>query len=337
MNCLKPDNLRNWGYEKHFKLSVPSQIRNNILLCGNTKDINSMRGMISMKDIISIKDIISMKNIISMKRKVMCMAVAHKTTIAFSLVSIPISLYTATQDNDLHFNQLCREDHSRVRYKKICAGCGKEVSSQDIIKGFEYDKDKYVIVTDDEFEKVKSPRDKSIQILHFAQLNQISPVYYDKTYQAVPEAGGEKAFELLRRALMDSQKIAVGRTVLGTKDTLLALIPREDGMLVQTMFYADEIRDLPKGYSRPEVSEQELSMAQTLIESMNTPFNPAAYHDEYQQKLRELIETKIAGKEVVSAADEQPGKIIDLMDALKASIEQTKPDKPKRTPRKKIG
>lgn len=265
------------------------------------------------------------------------MAVAHKTTIAFSLVSIPVSLYTATQDNDIRFNQLCREDNSRVRYKKVCSSCGKEVSNNDIVKGFAYGDDQYVVVTDDEFERIKSPKDKSIQILHFAQLDQISPVYYDKSYQAIPEAGGEKAFELLRRSLMEEQKVAIGRTVLGTKDTLLALIPRQDGMLVQTMFYADEVKELAKGYQRPEVSEQELSMARTLIQSMDTPFDPAAYHDEYQEKLKELIETKIAGKEVVSAGPEQPGKIIDLMSALQASIEQNKPTPPKRTTRKKTG
>lgn len=265
------------------------------------------------------------------------MAVAHKTTIAFSLVSIPVSLYTATQDNDIRFNQLCREDNSRVRYKKVCSSCGKEVSNNDIVKGFAYGDDQYVVVTDDEFERIKSPKDKSIQILHFAQLDQISPVYFDKSYQAIPEAGGEKAFELLRRSLMEEQKVAIGRTVLGTKDTLLALIPRQDGMLVQTMFYADEVKELAKGYQRPEVSEQELSMARTLIQSMDTPFDPAAYHDEYQEKLKELIETKIAGKEVVSAGPEQPGKIIDLMAALQASIEQNKPTTPKRTTRKKTG
>ena len=264
------------------------------------------------------------------------MAVAHKTAIAFSLVSIPVSLYTATQDTDIQFNQLCKEDNSRVRYKKICSSCGKEVSNDDIVKGFEYGDGQYVVVTDDEFEKIKRPKDKSIQILHFAQLDQISPVFYDKAYQAIPEAGGEKAFELLRRSLMAEQKVAIGRTVLGTKDTLLALIPREDGMLVQTMFYADEVKALPKEYARPDVSEQELQMARTLIQSMDTPFDPAAYHDEYQQKLKELIETKIAGKEVVSAGPEQPGKIIDLMDALKASIEQQKPA-PKRPSRKKTG
>lgn len=198
---------------------------------------------------------------------------------------------------------------------------------------------KYVIVTEDDFEKIKSPIDKTIQILHFAQLNQISPVYYDKTYHAIPSTGGEKAFELLRRSLMKEQKIAIGRTVLGTKDTLLALIPREDGILIQTMFYADEIKEIPKPYSQPEVSDKEMEMAQTLIQPMDTTFNPAAYHDEYQVKLRELIETKIAGKEVVAAGGEQGGNVIDLMAALQASINQTQPkESPKKRPgRKKAG
>lgn len=262
------------------------------------------------------------------------MAVSQRTTIAFSLVSIPIAMYTATQDNDIHFNQLHDKDHQRIRYKKTCSHCGKEVGSNDIIKGYEYDKDKYVVITDDDLEKIKTDKDRSIQILHFANLNQISPVYYDKTYHAVPEAGGDKAFELFRSALMQEQKIAIGKTVQGSKENLLAIIPREDGMLIQTMFYQDEIKELPKGYNKPEISDQELSMAKQLIESMDTPFNPSEYKDEYQIKLRELIETKIAGKEVVAAVSE-PNNIINLMDALKASLDQNKPASPKKTGRSK--
>jgi len=265
------------------------------------------------------------------------MAVAHKTTIAFSLVSIPVSLYTATQDTDIRFNQLCKEDHSRVRYKKVCSNCGSEVTNDDIVKGFEYEKDQYVIVTPNDFEKIKSPKDKTIQILHFAQLNQISPIYYDKAYHVTPEAGGDKAFELLRRALMDSQKVAIGKTVMGSHETLMAIIPREDGMLLATMHFADEIKDIPRSYPKPEITDQELAMARTLIDSMDTPFNPEQYHDEYQVKLRQLIEDKIAGKEIVAAESEHHANVIDLMEALKASIEQHKPEKPKRTPRKKQG
>ncbi|MGJ4851418.1 Ku protein [Bacillota bacterium Meth-B3] len=249
------------------------------------------------------------------------MAVAHKTTIAFSLVSIPVSMYTATQDNDIHFNQLHDADGQRIRYKKICGHCGTEVESKDIVKGYEYGKDKYVTITDEDIENAKSAKDKTISILHFANLNQISPVYYEKSYQVVPEAGGEKAFELLRSALMAQQKIAIGKTVMGSRDTLMAIIPREEGMLIQTMFFADEIKDLPKTYNKPEVSEQELNMARMLIDSMDAPFIPDAYHDEYQMKLRAMIEAKIQGRDIAQAAPE-PGTVIDLMDALKASIEK---------------
>lgn len=255
------------------------------------------------------------------------MAVSHRSVISFGLVAIPVAMYMATQDNDIHLNQLHREDQSRIRYKKTCAHCGEEITPGDIVKGYEYDKDRYVVITDEEIEKIKTEKEKSIQILHFASLNQISPVYYDKTYQAVPEPGGEKAFELLRTALMAVQKIAVGKTVLGTKDTLMAIIPREDGMLISTMFYADDIKDLPKSYNRPELSEPELNMAKTLINSMDTPFEPALYKDEYQAKLKELIETKIAGRDVVAAQPEKSGNVINLMDALKASIEQNKNEK----------
>ena len=250
--------------------------------------------------------------------------ISRKSVITFGMVAIPIAMYTATQDNDIHFNQLHAEDNSRIRYKKTCAHCGKEITSNEIVKGYQYDKDKYVVITDEEIEKIKTEKDKSIQILHFAELNQISPVYHEKTYQAVPEPGGEKAFELLRSALMAEQKIAIGKTVMGTKDTLMAIIPREEGILISTMFFADEVKEIQKQYTKPEVSKQELDMAKLLINSMDTPFDPSKYKDEYQVKLRELIEAKISGREVVAAEPESAGKVIDLMEALKASVEKAK-------------
>ena len=259
--------------------------------------------------------------------EVLSSMISHKSVITFGMVAIPIAMYTATQDNDIHFNQLHKEDNSRIRYKKTCAHCGQEITSEDIVKGFEYDKDKYVVVTDDEIEKIKTEKEKSIQILHFAQLNQISPVYYDKTYQAAPEAGGEKAFELLRAALMAEQKVAIGKTVMGTRDTLMAIIPREEGILIAAMLYADEIKALQKRYDQPKVDEAELNMAKLLINSMDTPFDPSKYKDEYQTKLRALIESKISGKEVIAAEPQQPGKIIDLMEALKASVEKAQREK----------
>ncbi len=244
---------------------------------------------------------------------------AVKSAISFGLVHIPISLHTATQDTDIHFNQLHKDDHERIRYKKVCGHCGKEVAASDIVKGFEYDKDKYVVVTDEEIEKIKTEKEKSMQILHFANLNQISPVYFDKTYHAVPESGGEKAFELLRRALMDEQKIAIAKTVLGSKETLLAIIPREEGVLIQLMLYEDEVKMLPQGYKKPEVNDAELQMAKTLISSMDKPFKPENYKDEYQEKLKKLIQDKIEGKEIVAPAEE-PRNVVDLMEALKQSL-----------------
>lgn len=249
------------------------------------------------------------------------MAVSHKTTIAFSLVSVPISMYTATQDNDISFNQLHEADGQRVRYKKVCGHCGQEVKSEDIVKGYEYAEDKYVTITNDDLEKIKTEKDKSIQILHFANLNQISPMYFDKSYYAVPEAGGEKAFELLRYALIEEQKIAIGKTVMRDKENLIAIIPREDGLLVQTMLFQDDIKELPKTYNKPEISQEELNMAKTLINTMNTPFNSDMYKDEYQEKLKGLIETKIQGKEVVDQKEDN-NNIIDLMEALKKSVEK---------------
>ncbi len=247
------------------------------------------------------------------------MAVSHRGAISFGMVHIPVGLYTATQDNDIHFNQLCKEDGSRIKYKKICAGCGKEVGAGDIIKGFEYEPGKYVMMTDDDFEKAKSEKDKTIHILHFTELPNIRPIYFDKTYHAVPEQGGDKAFELLRRAMKDENKIAVAKTVMGTKGKLLALIPTDNGILIETLFFADEVKEAPKEAEHTEVNESELQMAKTLVNAMVKEFEPEQYKDEYREKLWEIINGKIQGNEV-TAPTETVNNVIDLMEALKQSI-----------------
>lgn len=267
------------------------------------------------------------------------MAVSHRGAISFGLVHIPVSLYTAAQDNDISFNQLHKDDNQRIRYKKICSHCGKEVTSNDIIKGFEYDKDKYVIITDEDFEKIKTEKDKTIHILHFADLSEIIPLYYYKTYYAIPDVGGEKAFELLRTAMKQENKVAIAKTVIGTQEALLTILPTDEGILIETMYYQDEIKELPKSITHPPLNDAELTMAKTLINSMVQPFEPELYKDEYQVRLRELIEKKINGKEIVAAKSEPENNVIDLMEALKASIEQNKAKNPaapkKRTTRKK--
>lgn len=259
----------------------------------------------------------------SKEKAVKEMAVSHRGAISFGLVHIPVGLYTATQDNDIHFNQLC-PDGSRVQYKKVCASCGKEIKSGDIIKGFEYEKGKYVTMTDDDFEKAKSEKDRSIHILHFTDLHNIRPIYYDKTYHAIPEAGGDKAFELLRRAMLDEGKIAIAKTVIGTKEKLLALIPTESGLLVETLFFFDEVKAAPKDLGAQNVDDAELAMAISLINAMEKMFEPELYKDEYQQKLREIIEKKIAGQDTSAPAESRPANVIDIMDALKKSLERAK-------------
>ena len=256
---------------------------------------------------------------------------ATKTAISFSLVHIPISMNTAQQDNDIHFNQLHAEDHSRVKYMKTCAHCGKELGASDIVRGYEYDKGKFVIITDEDIESVKSENDRTMKIKYCTRLDSISPVYFDKMYHAVPDAGSEAAYELLRQALMNLQVVAIARVVLGTKDTQIALIPREDGILCQTMFFEEEVKNLPK-YTRPAVDPEQLKMAETIIGSMVRDFDPNLMHDEHQQKLKDLISAKIAGKEVVTEAMTNPWtNVIDLQEALTRSLEQPKKEaKPKK-------
>lgn len=256
------------------------------------------------------------------------MAVIQKGAISFGLVYIPVNLYTATQDSDISFNQLHKTDKSRIRYKKVCAHCGKEVEAKDIVRGFQYAKDQYVVITDEEIEKIKTEKDRTITILSFTSLDEISPVYYDKAYHVAPQKGGGKALELLRQAMIKKNRAALGRTVFGNSEKLLVIIPREDGMLIQTLLYQDEIKEIPVEYEKPKVSEAELDMAEKLISGMEEPFEPEKYKDEFQEKLKALIDDKIAGKTVEKPKEEKSGKIIDLMEALKASVKNAEGKKP---------
>ena len=269
------------------------------------------------------------------KKKDVYKMAAQKAAISFGLVHIPVALHTATQDNDIHFNQLCKEDGSRVKYKKVCANCGKEVGTQDIVKGFEFAPGQYVTMTDADFEKAKTEKDRTIQIIHFANLSTIPPVYFDKTYHAVPELGGDKAYELLRRVMFEEKKVGIGKTVLGQSEKLLALIPTEKEILFETLFFAEEIKEMPKDIIRPELTEAEVTMGKTLINSMVQEFRPNQYHNEYQKRLKEIIEAKINGKEITTVPEERPSNVIDLMEALQASLKQasdnTNPPKKIRT------
>lgn len=262
------------------------------------------------------------------------MPAAHKGAISFQLLYIPIELHTATQSTNISFNQLC-PDGSRVRYKKVCDSCGKEVKPDEIIKGYEIEKGKYVTVTDDEIEKIKTKKDRTITIQHFCPLSSIRPIYFDKTYHALPSGGSDEAFELLREGMLGTHTVAIAKTVIGQKEKLLALIPTTDGILAETLFFADEVKAAPRETAHPQIDDEKLKLAKTLIEASVKDFDPSQYHNEFNRKLWELIKTKAANGTVTAApeGEEPSGKIIDIMEALKASIErqkqQTKPKRPR--------
>lgn len=252
------------------------------------------------------------------------MAATMKGAISFGLLHVPVSLHTAKQDNDIHFNQLCREDGSRVKYKKVCASCGKELTNDGIVRGFEIEPGRYVTLTDEDFEKAKGKKEKVIQILHFTDLQSIRPIYFEKTYHAVPEAGGDRAYELLRRCMLDGRTAAIAKGVIGQSEHLMALIPTETGILAETLFFQDEVKALPKEPVRAELTEQELSMGKTIIGSMKEAFDPSKYHDEYRERLWEIIQAKANHQEITVAPDEQPSNVLNMMDALQQMLAQAK-------------
>ena len=251
------------------------------------------------------------------------MPIAHKSAISVGMLYVPVSLHKTTRETGISFNQLCKDDsgkHQRIKYQKICPSCGKEVKSNEIIKGFEYEKGKYVTITEDELERIKTKKDKTIHVIHFAKITDVDPIMFDRDYYLVPESGGEKAFELLRQALLSSKKIAIAKTVMGNKEELVALYPTKNDIIAKILFFKEEIQPIPS-INKVQVDKKELEMAKTLIASMTEPFKAEEYEDEYQAKLREAIQTKINGQEIVVAGNEQPTTAIDLMSALQQTLE----------------
>jgi DNA end-binding protein Ku len=248
------------------------------------------------------------------------MGVSHKGAISLGLLYIPIGLYTTTRDNDVKFNQLCKDTKERIKYKKYCPSCNKEVKSEDIIKGYEYENDKYIIMTEEELEKIKTKKDKTIHIIQFVKLPEIDQIYYERNYYVIPESGAEKAFELLRVAMLNEQKVALAKTVIGTKENLIVLYPTDTGIIAKTLFYQDEIMVVPKQLPHVDLNDAEITMAKTLIDSMTGPFDPSAYKDEYQERLRDAIVQKIRGEDIVTVDTSVPSNVIDLMEALQRTL-----------------
>ena len=195
------------------------------------------------------------------------------------------------------------------------------MTNADIIKGYEYEKGKYVVMTDEDLEKIKTKKDKTIHIIQFARMAEVNMIYYEKDYYAVPDTGAEKAYELLRQALLSQKKVAIAKTVMGTNEKLLVLYPTREGIIVKTLFYYDEIAAMPKTVPKMKLAENELNMAKMLIENMTKPFVAEEYQDEYQARLREAIMKKIQGQDIVAVDTAASSNVIDLMEALKKSLE----------------
>jgi DNA end-binding protein Ku len=251
-----------------------------------------------------------------------------KGAISFGLVTIPVKLYAATEEKDIRFHLLHKEDGGRIEMKRVCSLDGKEVAWDDLVRGFEIAKGEYVVLTPEEIEEAKPDSATTIDIGDFVELTEIDPIYFEKTYYLEPTEVGAKPYSLLRRALEETERIAVARVVIRTKERLATLRPYDGTLALETMFWPDEIRstdalDLPEG-RETEVSAKEMQMARSLVDNLSGKFEPAAYRDEYRIALEQLIEQKQKGEQRVARRRKTEPSVTDLMDALRQSVEASR-------------
>ena len=249
-----------------------------------------------------------------------------KGAISFGLVTIPVSVYPATEEKTLRFNQLHDEDGGRIRMKRVCSIDGEEVGFEHIVKGYEYEKDRYVILTDEDFEAIPVESSRAIDIQQFVDLDEIDPMQYKKSYYLVPEETGAKAYALLREALNKAGKVGIAKVSFRDKEHLAALRFRDDVFVLETMYWPDEIREADLGGVdvTSKIRSNELEMAQTLIENLTAEWNPTEFKDDYREALLRIVEAKINGEEIEVVEPEPTAKVVDLMDALKASVAAAK-------------
>lgn len=264
-----------------------------------------------------------------------------KGAITFGLISIPVRLYSAVQEKSLKFHLLHDEDGGRIRYERTCAKCGKKVGWDDIVKGYEYSKDHYVTFEDQELEALDVDSIKAIDVVAFVPLTDIDPIYFNKTYYVAPEASGLKAYRLLAEALEAEGQVGVAKVALREKEHLATVRLKDDVFVLETMYWPDEIRaaEFEELSKNVDVRDNEVKMARQLIQQLATDWRPEEFRDEYRDKLEELVTKKVEGQEITVAAQptEEPTKVVDLMEALKASVEQAKKSKqaPAKTTKKK--
>jgi DNA end-binding protein Ku len=245
-------------------------------------------------------------------------------TISFGLVAIPIRLYTAASSASVAFNQLHAKCGSRIKQHTFCPTCNETVERSTLVKGYEFVKDQYVRVTDDEMKALEGEASKTIDIAEFVPLPKVDPVYFEKSYYLGPDKGGEKPYRLLADAMEKSQQVAVAKFIMRGKETLVLIRAAQGGLMLHTMYFADEIRDfteIERGQSA-KISDREMDLALQLIKGLATDeFQPDQYKDEYRLRVQELLNSKAEGKQLTAAppAAERP-RVVDLMEALKASL-----------------
>jgi len=251
-----------------------------------------------------------------------------KGNISFALVSIPISLFSATRRNELSFHYLHKKDMSPVSYKRFCDTEDTEVPWEEITKGYEYEKGQYIEITDEDLDKADVELTKTIQIVEFVKEDEIDPVFFDKPYYLEPQKGGDRPYALMRDALAQSKKVGIAKVVLKSREHLAAVKAVGDMMTLQTMRFAHEIVDtgelnLPK---KADISPKEMGLAHTLIDSMSDKFDPKKYKDDYYDKVMEIVQMKVAGISPAAPAAKAAGptNVIDLMEILKQSLSETK-------------
>lgn len=257
-----------------------------------------------------------------------------KGSISFGLVNIPVKMYSATENKDIRFRQLHKECGSPIKYKKTCPNCDKEVVEEDIVKGYEYEPGKYVIIKEEDLASIAPETHKTIEIIDFVNLEQIDPIYFNKTYFLSPNETGDKPYQLLREAMNQTGKIAIARVMIRSKESLAAVRIYQNCIVMETIFSPDEVRsvNLVPGLDKEiKLNESEMKMAVQLIENLATDFNPEKYTDQYRERLNELIQTKIRGEEIVKEPDLPKANVVDLMEALQASVKATKQEKAKKT------
>ena len=242
--------------------------------------------------------------------------------ISFGMVSIPVKLFTATESKSVAFHQLHGKCKTRIREQRFCPHCERTVEYDELVKGYEYAKDRYVVVTDDDLEKLPLPSKHVIEVKVFVQSAEIDPVYYDKSYYLEPDEAALRPFTLFMKALHDRTVVAIGTIAIRSKERLCALRPLGGTLMLQTLLYADEIRvTVDNPLPDVKLSSQEMKMALSLVDLMSDKFEPDTYKDHYREALTQLIEAKLEGQEMVEAPAATKGKVVDLMEALRVSLE----------------